>query len=74
MGFIVGEAVEIANFFFAEMIRFKILNRLDNLIRLYSLKNEDGIDYKMAAKTYTFSKINENPAPIRVFYHAFSRA
>jgi len=74
VGFIAGEAVEIANFFFAEMMGFKAFGCFGGLIRLYFLKDEDGMDYKMAARAYALFKIDENLAPIRVFYYAFSSA
>ena len=74
MRFTAGETIKIANFFFAEMMGPKALSRLGGLIRLYSLKDEDGMDYKMAARAYALFKIDENLAPIRVFYYAFSSA
>ncbi len=74
VGFTAGEAVEIANFFFAEMMGPKALGRLGGLIRLYSLKDEDGMDHGVAARAHALSKMDENPAPIRAFYHAFSSA
>lgn len=68
-----SEAVEITNFFFADMMGPKAATRLQALVRSYTADYNDGIDRGAGARAEAAAKDEANITTVRSFFDAFAR-
>jgi hypothetical protein len=68
-----SEAVEITNFFFADMMGPKAATRLQALLRSYTADYNDGIDRGAGARAEAAAKDDANITTVRSFFDAFAR-
>jgi hypothetical protein len=68
-----SEAVEITNFFFADMMGPKAATRLQALLRSYTADYSDGIDRGAGARAEAAAKDEANITTVRSFFDAFAR-
>lgn len=69
-----AEVVEIANFFFSDMIGPKALERLSTLVETYAVENGHLPDVRSAARASTAASDPRTPADFRPFFGAYSKA
>jgi hypothetical protein len=69
------ECIDIANFFFSEVMGPSSLSRLSHLIQYYmQVDPESGLDRGIAVRAQELSKDASAPTPLRRFFHAFGNA
>jgi hypothetical protein len=69
-----AELVEIANFFFGEVMGPASLARLRSLISFYNQETEHGLDVGVSARAASLAGEEETPHPLREFFMSFSKA